>query len=160
VPHPISIRFPPTLRQRVAAQAAAERRSFGGQVRLLVEGSLAAREAAQRTADAELLRQMAETFGGAYSSLATGVRAAELAAEVREVAPVYEPCDEPATLTFHSLRHAAASRLIRAGLDPLTVASVLGHEDATTTLSVYAHMFDRERTDEAVRAALAGSDRA
>jgi integrase len=61
----------------------------------------------------------------------------------------------PSTLTFHSLRHAAASRLIRAGLDPVTVASVLGHEDATTTLSVYAHLFDRERTDEAVRAALA-----
>jgi hypothetical protein len=32
---------------------------------------------------------------------------------------------------------------------------VLGHEDATTTLSVYAHLFDRERTDDAVRAALA-----
>jgi integrase len=61
----------------------------------------------------------------------------------------------PKQLTFHSLRHAAASRLIRGGLDPVTVASVLGHEDATTTLSVYAHMYDRQRTDEAVRAALA-----
>jgi integrase len=39
----------------------------------------------------------------------------------------------PEHLTFHSLRHAAASRLIRAGLDPVTVATVLGHEDATTT---------------------------
>lgn len=64
----------------------------------------------------------------------------------------------PGHLTFHSLRHAAASRLIRAGLDPVTVASVLGHEDATTTLRIYAHMFDRKRTDKAVRRALAGGN--
>jgi integrase len=63
----------------------------------------------------------------------------------------------PATLTFHDLRHAAASRLIAAGLDPVTVAGVLGHEDATVTLRVYAHLWDRHRTDAAVRAALAGS---
>jgi hypothetical protein len=31
----------------------------------------------------------------------------------------------------------------------------MGHEDATTTLSGYAHLFDRRRTDEEVRAALA-----
>jgi integrase len=37
----------------------------------------------------------------------------------------------------------------------VTVASVLGHEDATTTLKVYSHLFDRQRTDDAVRAALA-----
>jgi integrase len=54
------------------------------------------------------------------------------------------------------LRDAAASRLIRAGLDPVTVASVLGHEDATTTLSIDAHLFDRRRTDEGVRDTLAG----
>jgi integrase len=29
----------------------------------------------------------------------------------------------------------------------VTVADVLGHEDATTTLSVYAHLFDRKRTE-------------
>ena len=57
-------------------------------------------------------------------------------------------------LTFHDLRHAAASQLIRAGLDVVTVADVPGHEDPTVTLRVYAHLFDRERTDDAVRAAL------
>jgi integrase len=62
----------------------------------------------------------------------------------------------PTHLTFHSLRHAAASRLIVAGLDPVTVAAVLGHEDATTTLKVYAHLYDRQKSDEAVRLALAG----
>lgn len=61
----------------------------------------------------------------------------------------------PESLTFHDLRHAAASRLIRAGLDPVTVAAVLGHADATTTLRVYGHLWDRGRTATAVRAALA-----
>jgi hypothetical protein len=60
----------------------------------------------------------------------------------------------PSSLTFHHLRHATASRLIGAGLDPVTVAGVLGHEDPNVTLRVYAHLWDRRRTDEAVRAAL------
>lgn len=71
----------------------------------------------------------------------------------------FEPAAREAGLegvTFHSLRHAAASRLIRAGLDPVTVAAVLGHEDANVTLKVYGHLYDRQRTDEAVRVALAG----
>jgi integrase len=60
----------------------------------------------------------------------------------------------PEQLTFHDLRHAAASRLIGAGLDPVAVAGVLGHEDANVTLRVYAHLWDRRRTDGSVRAAL------
>jgi integrase len=65
----------------------------------------------------------------------------------------------PGHLTFHDLRHAAASRLIGAGLDPVTVAGVLGHEDANVTLRVYAHVYDRRRSDDAVREALAGVSR-
>jgi integrase len=60
----------------------------------------------------------------------------------------------PEHLTFHDLRHAAASRLIDAGLDSVTVAEVLGHEDATTTLKVYAKRFNRRRSDDRVREAL------
>ena len=71
--------------------------------------------------------------------------------------PARDDAKLPGHLTFHDLRHAAASRLIGAGLDPVTVASVLGHEDATVTLSVYGHLYNRRRTDEAVRAALAAS---
>jgi integrase len=70
--------------------------------------------------------------------------------------PARDKAGLPASLTFHDLRHAAASRLVRSGLDPVTVAAVLGHEDPNTTLKVYAHLFDRRRTDEAVRAALSG----
>jgi len=36
----------------------------------------------------------------------------------------------------------------------MTVAAVLGHEDATTTLRIYAHLFDRQEKDAAVREAL------
>lgn len=38
----------------------------------------------------------------------------------------------------------------------MTVAAVLGHEDATVTLKVYGHLWDRQQTDEDVREALAG----
>jgi integrase len=57
-------------------------------------------------------------------------------------------------VTFHDLRHAAASRLIANGVDPVTVASVLGHGDPNITLKVYAHLFNRDERDEAVRRAL------
>jgi integrase len=71
----------------------------------------------------------------------------------------FEPAAKEAGLdvTFHDLRDAAASRLINGGLDPVTVAAVLGHEDATVTLKIYAHLWDRRRTDEAVRLALSSS---
>jgi integrase len=62
----------------------------------------------------------------------------------------------PKHVTFHDLRHAAASRLIRAGLDPVTVAGVLGHDDPNVTMRVYAHLYDRVKSDAAVRAALEG----
>ncbi len=57
-------------------------------------------------------------------------------------------------VSFHDLRHAAASRLINAGLSPVAVAAVLGHASPVITLNIYAHLFDRQKTDEAVRAAL------
>jgi integrase len=76
---------------------------------------------------------------------------------LRGFEPARDLAGLPRSLTFHDLRHAAASRLISAGLDPVTVAAVLGHEDATVTLKVYAHLFDRERTDDDVRRALGGA---
>ena len=46
--------------------------------------------------------------------------------------------------------------MIAGGLVPVTLATALGHEDANVTLKVYAHLYDRKRSDEAVRLALAG----
>lgn len=57
-------------------------------------------------------------------------------------------------VSFHSLRHAFASRMIARGIEPITLAKVMGHEDARITLSRYAHLYDRQRTDEAVRQAM------
>ncbi len=44
-------------------------------------------------------------------------------------------------ITFHSLRHSAASLLINKGLNVRALASRLGHANANTTLSIYAHAF-------------------
>lgn len=39
----------------------------------------------------------------------------------------------------HSLRHFAATQLIAAGIDPVTVSRILGHERTSTTMDMYAH---------------------
>ena len=44
-------------------------------------------------------------------------------------------------VNVHSFRHFAASTLILNGVDVKTVQTCLGHNDATTTLSIYAHSF-------------------
>jgi integrase len=56
-------------------------------------------------------------------------------------------------ITVHDLRHAAASVYIASGLTPVEVADVLGHTDASFTLRVYAHLFNRPDAAERVRAA-------
>lgn len=49
---------------------------------------------------------------------------------------------------FHDLRHTHASTLLANGIDAVAVASRMGHEDASTTLRVYAHAL-RRRDDDA-----------
>jgi integrase len=56
-------------------------------------------------------------------------------------------------LTIHDLRHAAASLYISSGLSAVDVAAVLGHANASTTLRIYAHLFDRSDVEAKVRAA-------
>ena len=43
-------------------------------------------------------------------------------------------------LTFHGLRHTAASFLLASGIDVRAVSGVLGHAQASTTLNIYGHM--------------------
>lgn len=57
-----SIRIPTPLRERVAAVAAGERRSFSGQVIVLLEGAVTARERAQKRAEREFVRELTRTF--------------------------------------------------------------------------------------------------
>lgn len=57
-------------------------------------------------------------------------------------------------VSFHSMRHAFASRMINRGIEPVALAHLMGHEDARITLSRYFHLYDRQRTDDAVRQAM------
>ena len=50
---------------------------------------------------------------------------------------------------FHDLRHTHASLLFASNIDAVAVASRLGHEDASTTLQVYAHAIRRRDLESA-----------
>ena len=52
-------------------------------------------------------------------------------------------------LHTHTLRHTAASVLIGAGVDVVTVAGQLGHGDASTTTKIYAHAIERNKAKAA-----------
>jgi integrase len=58
-------------------------------------------------------------------------------------------------VTFHDMRHAFASRMIARGIEPVTLAKLMGHEDIRETLNTYSHLWDRVRTDDVVREAMA-----
>lgn len=47
------------------------------------------------------------------------------------------------SVSFHSLRHSHVSMLISSKLDPLTVAHRVGHASSTTTMRIYAHMWNK-----------------
>jgi integrase len=58
-------------------------------------------------------------------------------------------------VSFHSMRHAFASRMINRGISPTVLAKLMGHESSAITERRYIHLFDQQRTDEAVRQAMA-----
>jgi integrase len=58
-------------------------------------------------------------------------------------------------VTFHSMRHAFASRMIDRGISLTVLAALMGRESSAITERRYVHLFDRQRTDEAVRRAMA-----
>jgi integrase len=60
-------------------------------------------------------------------------------------------------VSFHSMRHAFASRMISRGISSTVLAALMGHETSTITERRYIHLFDRERTDEDVRRAMAAT---
>jgi integrase len=45
---------------------------------------------------------------------------------------------------LHVLRHSAASAMIRAGASPKALQTILGHQSAGFTLSVYGHVFEQD----------------
>lgn len=54
-----------------------------------------------------------------------------------------------AGMRLHDLRHFAATRLLAAGIPVRTVRGRLGHSNASTTLSVYAHFLEESDRDAA-----------
>jgi integrase len=60
---------------------------------------------------------------------------------VRVFKPAVEEVGAP-WAGFHTLRHTAASRLFKAGRNPVQVQRWLGHHSAAFTMSVYAHLMD------------------
>ncbi|MBB3039600.1 tyrosine-type recombinase/integrase [Hoyosella altamirensis] len=58
-----------------------------------------------------------------------------------------DPALLPADLRFHALRHTYASLCVAAGLPALAIAKYMGHAKVTTTLTIYAHLFDDDHTD-------------
>ncbi len=53
----------------------------------------------------------------------------------------------PPALRFHALRHTYASLCVAAGILPLAIAKYLGHSKVTTTMTVYAHLFEDDHSD-------------
>lgn len=60
-------------------------------------------------------------------------------------------------VTFHSMRHAFASRMIDRGISSTVLAALMGHESSRITELRYIHLFDRQRTDDQVRQAMASA---
>jgi len=46
-------------------------------------------------------------------------------------------------MTFHELRHAAATLLLEGGVDIRTIQRLLGHADVRITLNTYSHVSER-----------------
>jgi integrase len=53
-------------------------------------------------------------------------------------------------LKFHSLRHTYASLCVAAGIRPFDISRFMGHTKPTTTLSIYAHLFEDDHADAMV----------
>lgn len=45
-------------------------------------------------------------------------------------------------VTFHGLRHTAATYLITSGVDIITAAGILGHAKPSTTMNIYGHLIE------------------
>ncbi|HKG44431.1 MAG TPA: tyrosine-type recombinase/integrase [Gaiellaceae bacterium] len=59
--------------------------------------------------------------------------------------------------TFHSLRAVYAALMVERGITSTVLASQMGHADSSVTERKYVHLFNRVRTDEAVRDAIQGA---
>jgi integrase len=57
-------------------------------------------------------------------------------------------------VTFHDSRHACASIAAHGGVPIHALSEILGHSNIAVTLSVYVHLYERERAEDAFRLAM------
>ena len=50
-------------------------------------------------------------------------------------------------IRLHDIRHSNASLLIDMGFSALLVSERLGHENVSTTLNIYSHLFPSKQSD-------------
>lgn len=50
--------------------------------------------------------------------------------------------------SMHSLRHTFATRCVEAGIKPKTLQVILGHSNIQTTMNIYVHVMEEEKTEE------------
>ncbi|HBE76358.1 MAG TPA: site-specific integrase [Firmicutes bacterium] len=55
------------------------------------------------------------------------------------------------SISFHALRHTAATLMLEAGIPAKTVQEILGHSTISTTLDVYGHVTPKMQTDAAIK---------
>jgi integrase len=60
--------------------------------------------------------------------------------------PAVAEANLPTNFTFHSLRHTYVSLCVAAGIPPLEISRFAGHSNVTTTLGIYAHLFDSDHS--------------
>lgn len=53
----------------------------------------------------------------------------------------------PTSLKFRTLRHTYASLCVAAGIPPLQLSRFMGHAKVTTTLAIYTHLFNDDRSE-------------
>lgn len=58
----------------------------------------------------------------------------------------------PAGLRHHALRHTYVSLCVAAGIPSLAIAKFAGHAKVTTTVVVYAHLFETDDHSDAMAA--------
>lgn len=75
------------------------------------------------------------------------VEFAESVEAARSEHSLESPSMLPPGLVFKALRHTYASLCVAAGIPPLHIARFMGHSRVTTTLTVYAHLFEDDHSE-------------
>ena len=65
----------------------------------------------------------------------------------REVKKICQKINIP-DRTFHSIRHSYATRLFELNVPVKTVQHLLGHSTINTTMNIYTHVMEEQKTDE------------